>query len=355
LKDRKTINVPAEALRDFMERMLRAVGCKEHAAALIADVFLEADMVGVGLQGLDHIHTLIHNIRSGYVDPSATPEILKQGEAFATIDGRRGPGQVAAMLAVELATDKARRAGVCCVGITNSSDIFMLGYYAERIARTGLVGLVFTGSPPQVHPWGGIERVLGTNPLAIAFPTAGESPFVVDMATSALSGSRVRQAAYFGETLPDNQGLDANGEPTNIATEIRNGGAIGPLGGHKGFALGLAVALLSGPLVGAQTGRALRGWFSDEKQLVGTRGHLILAIDPSCFGDPQACRVATSDYLEEVKESRRAVGATEIRIPGAQRKIARLRFVVDGVCIYEVVWNKAMILAAELGVTPPSL
>src|SRR5262249_16175329 len=95
--------------------------------------------------------------------------------------------------------------------------------------------------------------------------------------------------------------------------------------------------------------------FSDEKHLVGTRGHLFLAVNPSCFGDPQACRVATSDYLEEVTKSRRAVGATEIRIPGAQRKMSRLRSVADGVCIYEVVWNKAVILAAELGVTPPSL
>jgi LDH2 family malate/lactate/ureidoglycolate dehydrogenase len=178
-------------------------------------------MRGVSFQGLDHMHTLLSGIRNGHIDPTGQPRIAKESDAFALIDGRRGLGQQAAQLATDVAISKARKSGISCVGITNSSDIFMVGFYAERIARTGLVGFVFTGAPPSVHPYGGRERILGTNPFAIAFPTDEENPVLIDMATSAVSNSFVRQANYYGEELPDNVAVDADGKPTRSAKAVR--------------------------------------------------------------------------------------------------------------------------------------
>ncbi len=352
LSVRKTITISPPRLREFIECLLRAVGCEEPTAQIAAEIFLEADLRGIGLQGLDHVHTMIRAIQRGHVDPRGKPRVVKEGAAFALIDGARGPGQVAASLAVEVALSKGREAGTCSVGIGNSSDIFMLGYYAERIARGGLIGLVFTGSPPQVHPFGGVDPTLGTNPLAISFPTDGD-PVLIDMATSALSASRIRQASYFGETVADGVGVDANGTPTNVPAEIRSGGAIGPLAGHKGFALSLAVALLSGPLVGAQVGHELRGWFSEEKGPQGMRGHFILAIDPGCFGDAQTFRRAVTAYLNEIKGSRRAAGVSTILIPGERTFETRRRSLQEGVLLYEAVWQRAAKLAQELGVAVP--
>ena len=248
MPEQKTITVPPETLRELMVRLLSSVGCEQSTARSASEIFLEADMRGIGLQGLDHMHSMVRGIQHGHIDPRGLPSITSEGAAFALIDGARGPGQVAALMAVDVAVAKARNAGTCSVGITNSSDIFMLGYYAERIARAGLIGFVFTGSPPQVHPFGGVDQILGTNPIAISFPTEFDDPLLIDMATSAWSGSRVRQASYFGEEVPAGIGVGANGIPTNDPAKIRSGGAIGPLAGHKGFALSLAVALLSGPL-----------------------------------------------------------------------------------------------------------
>jgi L-2-hydroxycarboxylate dehydrogenase (NAD+) len=353
MKQRPTRTVDAETLRALMEKLLVASGCDADGARIAAGIFLEADLRGIGLQGLDHLPTMVRSLRSGKIDPAGKPHTLKEGAAFALVNGGRGPGQLAAMFAVDLAIVKARKCGVACIGVVDSADIFMIGYYVEQIARAGLVGFAFTDSPPLVHAHGGSERALGTNPLAIGVPTAGPDPIVLDFSTSAWSASRIRQAAYHGETVPENIGVDSAGQPTRDASKIRDG-AISPLAGHKGFGLSLCVALLAGPLVGAQVGHALDGWMTSEPGRAGIKGHLFLAIDPACFGDPSAFRAAVSVYVDEIKRSRKAPNATEIRVPGERAFAARTRSLRDGVEIYDAVWTNVAKLAAELGVAMPA-
>jgi L-2-hydroxycarboxylate dehydrogenase (NAD+) len=352
METRPTRLVDVDVLRNLMERLLVAAGCGPETAATAANVFLEADLRGVGLQGLDHMPSMIRGLRKGTINPNGRPRIVKEGEAFVLVDGDRGPGQAAAIFAVDLAVRKAAQAGCCAAGIVNSSDIFMLGYYGERIARAGLIGLGFSDAAPLVRPFGGIDRVLGTNPLVIAIPAAGDHPVLLDMATSAQSASRVRQAAYHDEDIPEANGVGPDGRPTVRASEVR-AGAIGPLAGHKGFGLALCVGLLSGPLVGAATGQALRGWQSDGPGPAARKGHLFLAIDPAAFGDAAAFRSAVSAYVAEVKGSRKAAGIAEIRIPGERTFAARERSLREGVTIYEAVWKNTAELASELGVPMP--
>jgi L-2-hydroxycarboxylate dehydrogenase (NAD+) len=353
VRERKIVKISVDALRDYMFRILRAAGCNTENARTAAEIFLEADMRGASFQGLDHMYTLISGIRNGHVDPTGRPHIAKEDNAFALIDGNRGPGQPAALLAADVAVAKARKSGICCVGITNSSDIFMVGFYAERIARAGLVSFVFTGAPPSVHPYGGRERILGTNPFAIAFPTNDENPVLIDMATSAVSNSHARQAAYYDEDLPDDVAVDADGKPTKSAKAVRAGGAIAPLAGHKGFALALAVGLLAGPLVGAQVGKAINGWRSNDKGPQGIYGHFLIAIDPSCFGDAQVFQEATSAYLDEIRSSQKATGVTEIRTPGSRTFKTRERSLREGVRMYDAIWDNFAVLAKKLKVTVP--
>jgi|SRR5579862_174973 len=354
MAERKTRIVRPEILRDLMERMLHAAGCEAEAAAIAAGVFLEADLRGIGLQGLDHLPTMIQSLRSGKTIGSAKPRIVKEGDAFALIDGGAGPGQVAAILAADLAAAKAGKAGVASIGIMNSSDIFMIGFYSERIARAGCVGFVFSDAVPLlVHAHGGVEGVLGTNPLSIAVPTEGANPLVLDISTSAWSGSRVRQAAYHDELVPEGIGVDREGRSTRRATEIRKG-ALSPMAAHRGFGLSLCVALLSGPLVGAQVGKALADSLNVRPGGPVGKGHLFLAFDPACFGDPGAFRRSASAYIQEIKSSRKAPGVTEIRVPGDRAFAARDRSMREGVTIYDVVWKNTEKLAEELGVRMPA-
>lgn len=349
---RPTRSVPITDLRRLMQDLLRACGCGD-AAAACAEVFLEADLRGVGGQGLDHMPTMLDNLRSGRTDPAGTPAIRAEGPAWAHVDGHRGPGQATGRFAADLAARKAREAGVAAVGVVNTGDLFMIGYYAERIARVGCAAMVFNDAPPLVHAHGGIERALGTNPLAIALPTAGADPFVVDIATSAASFSRIRLASYHGETVEPGLGIDAEGQPSTDSAAIAKG-ALSPLGGPKGFGLGLCVALLSGPLVGAATGKALRSWHGDAKS-APSKGQLFLAVDPDIFGGADAFRDAATAYLEEVKAGLPADGVESIRIPGERAFAARARSLKDGrVQVYEAVWTKMAGWAKELGVAMPA-
>ena len=338
--------VPVEELRRYMRAMLAAAGCDEENARVAAEGFLAADLRGVGLQGLDHMPTLLDALREGRVDGRARPRVVGESAGTVLIDGGRGPGQAAAILAVDCAVERARKSGCCAAAVTNSFDLFMLGHYTERIALAGLAGLGFSDAPPMVRPHGGTERRLGTNPLSIAIPTGGD-PLVLDLSTSALSASRVRQATYHGERVPEAEGVDCAGRRSTDAAAVR-AGAIGPLAGHKGFGLGLCVALLAGPLTGSDTGSALRARGTARK------GHLFLAIDPARFGDPDAFRAAASAYLEEVKECAPVDAAEAIRVPGERAAEARRRSLeTGGVAVFESVWTRMAEIAGGLGVGVP--
>jgi len=216
------------------------------------------------------------------------------------------------------------------------------------------VGIVFSDGPPLVHAHGGVDRVLGTNPISIAVPTGETNPVLLDFSTSAWGRSRVRQSVYYDEAVPEGIGIDTEGRSARRAAEMLDDGAISPLAGHKGFGLSLCVALLSGPLVGARVGRALIGSLNDDRSVPVGKGHLVIAIDPACFGDPAAFRRSASAYIQEVKHSRKAPGTSEIRIPGERAFAERERALREGVFIHEATWNNTALLAAELGVSMPA-
>ncbi|MGH0241448.1 Ldh family oxidoreductase [Sinorhizobium meliloti] len=350
-----TITIQVPKLHGFMVDLLVAGGISREDARKCSDVFLDADMKGIGLQGLDHISTLLRHVKVGRTNPSASPKLVRETAATAVIDGDFGLGQISALVAVDIAIRKAREAGCATVGVINGGDVFMVGHYAERIARANLVAFVFSDSPPLVHVAGGVERSVGTNPLAIGFPSAGEDPIVHDMSTSAISASRIRQAAYFGEELPDGLGVNKDGKPTNKAADIREG-AIAPLAGHKGFGLALSVALLAGPLVGALCGKALDNWMTDEPGPGASRGQLFIAIDPAAFGDPDVFRRKVTGYADEIKGSAKAPGVKSIRVPGERGYATRRQQYAGGtVEMYQAVWDRAVELGRTFGVTAPEV
>jgi LDH2 family malate/lactate/ureidoglycolate dehydrogenase len=222
------------------------------------------------------------------------------------------------------------------------------------MARAGLVGMVFTNTfPIRVHPAGGIDPLLGTNPLAFGFPVAGQDPVVVDLATSTSAIGHVRIASYSNASIPPGVAIDRQGNPT-LDAQAALDGALTPLGGHKGFALGLAVGLLSGPMIGALIGSELAQAIA-AGQGERSRGHLFIAIDPGAFGDAALNERRIAAYLSELKSSRKAPGVAEIRIPGERGHWAKKQAIRNGVRLPASIWNNTLKIAGELGVDPPRL
>lgn len=350
----ETITIPVDTLRDFLSRIFEAAGCDSENARLNAIGVVEADLHGHHIQGTDHIYSTVRELRAGHLNGRAKPRIVRETAATARVDGDGGTGHATGLFAAELAMRKAREAGIGAVGLVGGGDIFMLGYYVEKIARAGLVGMVFTNTHPvRVHPAGGIDRLLGTNPLAFGFPVAGQDPVVIDFATSTSAIGHVRIASYSGAPIPAGVAIDRDGNPT-IDAEAALDGALTPLGGHKGFALGLAVGLLSGPVIGAVIGAELSKALADG-QGERRRGHLFVALDPAAFGDAAEYRKRTSAYLTLLKSSRKAPGVTEIRMPGERAHRLKREALERGVTLLSSIWTNTLKIAADLGLEPPRL
>jgi LDH2 family malate/lactate/ureidoglycolate dehydrogenase len=342
--------IESASLHSFVQSLFVAAGCEPADAGLIAETFVEADLQGVGPQGLDHVPTMLRLLLNRTIDPFARPQVVTDRAGLVLIDGRRGPGQIAANFAIDVGCDKARDSGACVVGIRNSAVLFMMGYYAERAARRGYLAVLFTDTPPLVHAQGGNRAILGTNPVAVGIPLGDRDPVLIDLATSAISFSRLRQASYSGSRIPEFAAIDDEGiATTDPQSALR--GALSPLGGHKGSALGLAVAVLSGPLVGAAVGPALSGWIRDDGQ-PGSKGHLFIIIDPSAFGPAESFEDSTEGYLNEIRAT--AVEGGEVRIPGERRFEERKRRLAGGIPISRHVWDRIAPYAKELGVAMPS-
>jgi len=258
-------------------------------------------------------------------------------------------GPVGATYGASLAARKAEKAGSCAVGVVNSDHICMTGYYAERIARAGCVGIIAGVTQPLVHPFGGVERLMGTNPFSIAVPRNGDEPILLDFATSAIPFGMILKASVTGEPIPEGVAVGPDGEPTTDA-KTAAAGAVAPFGGHKGYGLCLLIGLLAGPLLGAKVGKPLSQSVHDGHY---DKGDLFIAIDPSAFGDPKMFREMVEAHVVEVKNTRRAPGVEEIRVPGERSFREKERRLREGISVGDGVWKQVSELAEELKVAMP--
>jgi L-2-hydroxycarboxylate dehydrogenase (NAD+) len=346
--------VALDVLTDFLKRIFHAAGCDKVNANAIAEGVVEADLRGHHIQGTDHIYSIIADLGAGRLNGRARPHIVRQKPAAIQVDGDGGSGYVGGRFAVEVAVESVRASGGTVVGLVRSGDIFMLGAYVEHLARAGLVGMAFTNTAPaRVHPAGGLDPALGTNPIAFAFPRRGADPVIVDVATSTSAVGHIRMATYGEGVIPAGLALDRSGAPTTSAAEAL-AGVLTPLGGHKGYALALAGALLSGPVIGALVGQALSAQMTSWGR-IPERGHTFIAIDPSAFTDIAEYESRTKDYLGEIKAGRKAPGVGEILIPGERSLRQRRAGIEEGIHMRTDVWQHTIDIARTLGVDPPRI
>jgi LDH2 family malate/lactate/ureidoglycolate dehydrogenase len=341
---------PAPVLRQLMEQLLAAAGCGAESARITADVLLEADLRGYGTHGLLRLPTMIQRLQTGMINHAAQPRIVTERAGSALVDADRSLGPVGAIFGARLAARKAKSAGAAAVGVVNGDHICMAGYYVEQIARAGCVGMITSVTQPLVHPLGGTERLLGTNPLAIAIPMNGQDPLILDFATSAIAYGSVMTAKARGDRLPPDVALGPDGSPTTDPA-LAAQGSLAPFAGHKGFGLCLFLGILAGPLLGAKAGKPL-GQAVREGHY--DKGDLFVALDPSAFIDPGLFMEAVEAHLAEVKSCRKAPDVKEIRLPGERARAEKAHRLQAGVPIEAEVWREVVGIAGKLNVALPA-
>ncbi|WDR04810.1 Ldh family oxidoreductase [Devosia rhodophyticola] len=322
--------VDAVELRDVATAALKGAGVPEGGARLQADLLLDAELRAVPSHGFLRLERLVARIGNGVASATASGSHDWRGPGFVSVDGQNGLGPVVAEAALAAISPAAKSQGIAVAAVANANHIGMLAYYAEAIARAGQVGIVLSTSEALVHPYGGRQALIGTNPIAIGVPSA-DGPFVVDLATSLVSMGEIHDRAHRGQALPEGWALDAQGNTTTDA-EAAKAGAIAPFGAAKGYALGLAFELMVTALTGTALGRDVVGTL-DADQLCN-KGDVFIVIDPvSGQGE------AIARYLEILRQAEPADGFDQVLIPGERGRALKAERLRGGVPVADSVWS----------------
>jgi LDH2 family malate/lactate/ureidoglycolate dehydrogenase len=261
-------------------------------------------------------------------------QIVKETKLSALLDGGKNSGMVVMSRALEIALTKAREHGIGMVGTHNTrSSTGAIGYYVNRAAQAGFIGLAFSGSAEYVAMHGSYEPIFGTNPLAIGIPAktadSAFSPIVLDMATAAIAWFGLVEAKTAGRSIPGDVAYDAQGTLTTDPAAAL-GGAIRAFGGYKGAGLAFMVEALTHPLVGTTPGA------NGKKDDWGT---LTVVIDPELLGDRETFAQRIGELAAKVKATQRLPGVDEILIPGERgNRILEAVLAADAIDVEDKLW-----------------
>lgn len=306
--------VTAEAQR-FMVDCLKAVGTASKAAEQQAELLIQADRFGHPSHGLNRLEMYVNDIKSGACEPNNEPKILKETEATAWVDANNVLGATASHFGMDLAIKKAQKTGVGWVSVKGSNHFGMAGFWAQKAADQGLIGMAYTNTSPLLAPTRSKEAALGTNPIACVAPASQNESFYLDMATTTVSVGKIEMQRRKGESLPSGWAQGPDGNETTDAELAFKTSCLMPLGGgeltsgYKGFGLAAMVELFCGVLGGANYGHHVRSWSHSGAGGPANLGHCFVAVNPECFAP------SFGDRLADCITHWRQMEATDPKLP----------------------------------------
>jgi L-2-hydroxycarboxylate dehydrogenase (NAD+) len=351
---------PAEQLFEFTVRVFRHLGVPEEDARTAATVLQAADLRGIDSHGVARLHTYFDMVQMGRIDVKPTITIVRESASTATVDGGSGLGLVVGPKANAIAMEKALAVGSGWVSVRNTNHYGIAGYYVLEALKRDLIGWSMTNATATVAPLWGAQRMLGTNPLAIAFPALEEPPIVIDMATSAAAYGKIEIARRVGKPIPLGWAIDRDGTPTTDPNAMIDGGAQLPLGstrdggGHKGYGLAVMVDVLSGVLSGANWGPftppfALRQEIPARSVGKGI-GHFFGALRIDAFIDPDEFKRQIDDFIRTLRKTRPAPGTAGPLIPGDPEREAEAIRRRDGIPLVSAVVDELRDISKQTGI-----
>ncbi len=350
---------PPEQLHRFCQGVFMHFGVPEPEAHRAADVLALADLRGIDSHGVARLHTYFDMFELGRINPTPTPRIVRETPATATVDGDNGLGLVVGPWANELAMQKAAEHGSGWVSVRHTNHYGIAGYYVLEALRRDLIGISMTNSTKLVAPLWGAERMLGTNPIAIAFPGLEEPPIVIDLATSAAAYGKIEMARREGAPIPEGWAVDRSGAPTTDPAAMIAGGALLPLGsdrargGHKGYALAAMVDVLCCVLSGANWGPfappfALRQEIPARSVGKGI-GHFFGALRIDGFIEPDDFKRQIDDWIRTFRAAAPAPGTGGPLIPGDPERQAEAERRAHGIPLIPAVVEELRDIARRIG------
>ena len=336
-----------EALRGLAFDVFTAMGCPLADARVAADTLLSADLRGVDSHGVARLSGYVRLWEVGRINAKPDIRIVHESPSTAVVDGDSGLGLVVGPYAMGVAIDKASQAGTGWVSVRGSNHYGIAGYHAMQALARDMIGLSMTNASPLVAPTFSLERLLGTNPIAVAIPAGEEPPFVADLATTTAANGKLEILQRKGASAPFGWIQDASGSPTTDPTATSRGGALLPLGGdrehgsHKGYALGAVVDIFSALLSGANYGPWVPPFVSFLPLMADLPGkgigHFFGAMRIDAFRPADEFKSHMNRWIRRFRVALPVPGQSRVLIPGdPEREISAVRL-VEGIPIQDVV------------------
>ncbi|MES2562192.1 MAG: Ldh family oxidoreductase [Pseudomonadota bacterium] len=325
-----------DELTELTSRGLRRAGASKSMALATARALVTAECEALPTHGISRVALYAQHLRESRVDGRAKPKIGKRKGATCLVDARNGLAYEATAMAVTEAIKRARRYGICFVGINNSHHFGAAGYHLAPVAQAGMVGIAFTNSPAAINAWGGKRAFYGTNPIAAIFPRQGQPPLVVDLSLTEVVRGKIMLYAKEGKPIPQGWALDRDGFPTTDPQAALTG-SLTAIGGMKGTMLALIVEVLCCALTGAAFSFENDSYFEPGNK--PRIGHAILVIDPQALaGD--------ASYFERMEVMiMRMLEEEGVRLPGARRQSAARAARAEGIEVSQSLFDELARLA----------
>ena len=302
----------------FIAAAYRAAGIPDADAAKAAELMAQSDISGADGHGVFRLPQYMRRIKAGGLNTRPDIKIIRRAKATALVDGDNGLGSLVIARAVEEAIALARDNGVGWAGTRNGNHAGAAAVYAAMPVPHDMIGLYFAvGNANHLPPWGGIDMLLSTNPIAIAVPALEEPPLILDMATTVAAYGKVKVAAQQGKTMPEGWMIDRQGQPLTDPARADDGFLL-PIGGYKGAALSLMFGLLAGTLNGAANGADVVDFNKDDVTPTNT-GQAICVLDVRAFAEPAQFKRQVDNVIRQLHGSALLPGFDRIRLAGEDR------------------------------------
>lgn len=340
---------PVADLRSFAVRVLSHYGLPDADARVVASRMLEADLRGMDGHGIFRLPAYAQRLEAGGYNVRPDIRLVRETPSSALVDGDNGFGQIVVTRAADTAIDKATRTGLAWVGVRGSNHAGAAGVYAAMGLEHDMIGVYLAvGSSNHLPPWGGIDPLLSTNPLAVAIPAGDEPPVVLDMATTVVSYGRVKIAAERGETLPEGWMVDRQGAPLTDPARSSEGFLL-PIGGYKGYGLGMVIGMLAGVLNGAAFGSTVVDFTTDHHTPTNT-GQAVVMVRPDLFRPLGEFKAEMDERIREIRGSTPVPGGPPVRLPGDRAHDVQADARRHGIALTDQTTERLAQLADRLGI-----
>ena len=352
---------PYAHLYSFTHRVFVAIGCSDAHATIATKALLAADVRGIDSHGVARLSGYVRLWQAGRINPTPDIRIVYETPSTAVVDGDAGLGLVVAPFAMQVAIDKATIAGTGWVSVRNSNHFGIAGYHAMMALQHDMTGIAMTNASALVAPTFSVERMLGTNPIAVAIPAGQQPPFVADFATTTAANGKLEILQRKNEPVPSGWVIDKDGNDSHDANALKTGGLLLPLGSdrehgsHKGYALGSIVDIFSAVLSGASYGPwapPFPAYVPMPQNMPGQGlGHFFGAMRVDAFRPAEEFKQHMDNWITRFRNATPAPGHEKVLIPGdPEREMEGIRM-AEGIPLLRSVIDDLNKTGEQFGVT----